>query len=242
MVKRAQIKNRKILEKIKENVIQGRRTKNDKGFAEVDGFGKPYKGQPAVQELIKETLKKGVRPALLIEALSCGMKMVGEKFKNKEYFIPDMLASAQAVDSAMKILAPFLKTAKIRKKNQIILLATVHGDVHDIGKKIVGYVLKGEGLEVIDAGIDISAEKIAEKIREKNPQILGLSALLNTTMLEMKNVIEILEKEGLRTTVKIIVGGAPLSEDFARIIGADGYASDAFSGAELVKNLLADKK
>lgn len=242
MVRRVQIKDKRTLEKIKESVIQGRRTKNDKGFAEVDGFGKPYKGQPAVKELIAVALQKGIKPEPLIEALSAGMKTVGEKFKDKEYFIPDMLASAQAVDSAMKILAPFLKTAKISKKNQIILLATVHGDVHDIGKKIVGYVLKGEGLEVIDAGIDISAEKIAEKIREENPQILGLSALLNTTMLEMKNVIETLEKAGLRTAVKIIVGGAPLSKDFAKEIGADGYASDAFSGVELVKNLLGDKK
>jgi len=230
-----------LLEKIKENIIQGRQKKEDRGFTETDRGGNPYSGQPAVDELVKEALKVGIEPAALLATVVEARRAVSKRFRAKKYFIPDALASANAADAAIQHLMPFLKKETLRKTAKVIL-ATVKGDFHDIGKNIVGLIFKGEELNVIDLGFDVSEEKIIEKIRQENPQVLGLSALLTTTMAEMGRVIEELKAEGLRDEVKVIVGGAPLSQEFAEEIGADGYAPDAFSGVILVRNLLGRKK
>lgn len=230
-----------LLKKIEECVIQGRRDKEDAGFNETDGGGVLFTGQPAIKELLAEALKNGINPNILIKTLDNGMKIVGQKFKAKEYFIPDMLASAQTSDMALILMAPYLKKNAGKKKIKIIL-ATVKGDFHDIGKRIVGYIFKGAGFNVIDLGVDVSEKELINTIRREKPQILGLSALLTTTMSEMKVVIEKLKTEGLRDNMKVIVGGAPLSQDFAEEIDADGYASDAFSGVALVQNLCKKKK
>lgn len=236
------MKPKKILEKIRENVIQGRREMNDIGFSETDSEGRPFKGQPAVKELMEQALKLGVNSNDLAETLAKGMKTSVEKFESLEYSIPDMLASSRALDSASEILRPFLK--KKRRKNQIVvILATVKGDIHFIGKKIVELVLRGQEMEVIDIGVDVPEEEIIEKIRREKPHVLGLSAMLTTTMDPgMKNVIKRLEEDGLRSSVKVIIGGAPLSKGFAEEIGADGYAPNAFAGAELIRTLLGAKK
>ena len=230
-----------LLKRIKENVIQGRQEKGDRGFNEADREGNPYPDQLAVNELMEEALKAGIEPEALLAAVTEGRRVAGRNFRAKKYFIPDVLASAKAADAALQLLTPFLKKETLRKTTKVIL-ATVKGDFHDIGKIIVGLIFKGEELEVIDLGFDVSEEKIIEKIRLENPQVLGLSALLTTTMVEMGRVIEKLKAEGLRETVKVIVGGAPLSQEFAEEIGADGYAPDAFSGVALVRNLLGRKK
>ena len=230
-----------LLEKIKENIIQGRQKKEDRGFTETDRGGNPYSGQPAVDELVKEALKVGIEPAALLATVVEARRAVSKRFRAKKYFIPDALASANAADAAIQHLMPFLKKETLRKTAKVIL-ATVKGDFHDIGKNIVGLIFKGDELNVIDLGFDVSEEKIIEKIRQENPQVLGLSALLTTTMAEMGRVIEELKAEGLRDEVKVIVGGAPLSQEFAEEIGADGYAPDAFSGVILVRNLLGRKK
>ena len=232
---------RELLKRIKENVIQGRQEKGDRGFNEADREGNPYSGQPAVDELVKEALKAGIEPAALLATVVEARRAVSKRFRAKKYFIPDALASANAADAAIQHLMPFLKKETLRKTAKVIL-ATVKGDFHDIGKNIVGLIFKGEELNVIDLGFDVSEEKIIEKIRQENPQVLGLSALLTTTMAEMGRVIEKLKAEGLRDEVKVIVGGAPLSQEFAEEIGADGYAPDAFSGVALVRNLLGRKK
>ena len=232
---------RELLKRIKENVIQGRQEKGDRGFNEADREGNPYSGQPAVDELVKEGLKAGIEPAALLATVVEARRAVSKRFRAKKYFIPDVLASAKAADAALQLLTPFLKKETLRKTAKVIL-ATVKGDFHDIGKNIVGLIFKGEELNVIDLGFDVSEEKIIEKIRQENPQVLGLSALLTTTMAEMGRVIEKLKAEGLRDEVKVIVGGAPLSQEFAEEIGADGYAPDAFSGVALVRNLLGRKK
>lgn len=228
------MEEKELLEKIRENVVQGRRDKDDDGLSDSPEW---KSGQPGAKELLEEALAKKIDPNLLLEALTAGMWIVGEKFEKKEYFIPDMLASAETVAAAMDILEPHLDKAKIEKKGKVVL-ATVKGDIHDIGKNIVAIILKGAGFEVKDLGTDVSEEKIAEAIRKEKPRILGLSALLTTTMTQMRVVIEKLKEEGLRDSLRVIVGGAPLSEKFAKEIGADGYASDAFEGQRLIEKFL----
>jgi len=164
------------------------------------------------------------------------MEIVGQKFEAEEYFIPDMLASAEAVGAAMEILEPHLSKNGIKPKGKIIL-ATVEGDLHEIGKNIVSILLRGVGYTVKDLGNDIDAQSIVEAVRKEKPQFLGLSALLTSTMLHMKDTIQALTESGLRDKVKVIVGGAPVSEEFARSIGADGYGADGFQAVAVVESL-----
>ena len=211
-----------IVAKLKDNVIQGRKTQADEGIDE--GFS----GTPGVQELTEAAIEAKIAPDEIVnEALTGGMQVVGEKFEAKEYFIPDMLASAEAVEVAMDILKPLLAEANIKPKAKLAI-ATVKGDIHDIGKNILAIMLKGAGYEVEDLGIDVSAEKIVDYVKNENPDYIGLSALL-TTMLEMKVVIEALKEASLREKVKILIGGAAVSDEYAEEIGADAFCLDAFT-------------
>jgi len=220
-----------ILDLIRENVVQGRVTQDDEGMDE------GMVGQPAVSELINEALSEDIPVADIInKGLTDGMNIVGQKFEAKEYFIPDMLASAEAVGAAMEILEPYLAQSGIKSKGKIIV-ATVKGDLHDIGKNIVSILLRGAGYTVKDLGNDIAPEIIIDAVKKEQPQILGLSALLTSTMVHMGETIQALKDNGLRDGVKVIIGGAPVSEEFANSIGADGYGADGFQAVAIVESL-----
>ncbi len=225
-----------ILALIKENVIQGRVTQDDEGFDE------GVVGQPGVSELTKKALAQGIGLRDIInKGLTEGMDIVGQKFEAKEYYIPDMLASAEAVGAAMEILEPRLAESGIKSKGKIIV-ATVEGDLHDIGKNIVSILLRGAGYMVKDLGNDVSPQTIVAAVREEKPQFVGLSALLTSTMIHMKDTIQALTESGLRDKVKIIIGGAAVSEEFAQSIGADGYGADGFQAVRVVESLSSSKE
>ncbi|MFO7605757.1 MAG: corrinoid protein [Desulfurivibrionaceae bacterium] len=218
-----------LLVKLADNVVQGRVEQEDEGFD--DG----YEGQPAVTELVEEALEKGIDPNdILIKGLTASMTTVGEKFEKGEYLIPDMLAAAEAVGAGMDILTPHLLKAGVKSKGKFII-ATVAGDLHDIGKNIVAIMLKGAGYEVIDLGVDVPTARIVESVKENDAPFLGLSALLTTTMRNMEEVITKLKEEGLRDKIKVCIGGAPTSQEFSDKIAADGYCSDAFAALDWVK-------
>jgi len=223
-----------ILSLIRENVIQGRVTQDDEGLDE------GMVGQPAVSELTTEAIAQGISVEDIIDqGLTEGMGTVGQKFETKEYFIPDMLASAEAVGAAMEILEPHFAKSGIKAKGKIIV-ATVKGDLHDIGKNIVSILLRGAGYIVKDLGNDVDPQTIVDAVRDEKPQFLGLSALLTSTMINMKDTIQALTESGLRDKVKVIIGGAPVSEEFAGSIGADGYGADGFQAVALVESLGSD--
>jgi 5-methyltetrahydrofolate--homocysteine methyltransferase len=220
-----------IINLIRENVIQGRVTKDDEGMDEA------MVGQPGVSELTEKALAAEMDVSDIInKGLTEAMEIVGQKFEAEEYFIPDMLASAEAVGAAMEILEPFLAKSGIKAKGKVIV-ATVKGDLHDIGKNIVSILLRGSGYIVKDLGNDIEPQAIVDAVREEKPEILGLSALLTSTMVSMGETIKALEERGLRDSVKVIVGGAPVSEEFAGSIGADGYGADGFQAIAVVESL-----
>lgn len=221
-----------ILMLIQENVVQGRINQDDEGIDE------EMMGQPGVIELIEQALTEGKTAQDIINnGLTAGMKIVGQKFEAKEYYIPDMLASAQAVGAAMEMLEPHLISSGVKAKGKIIV-ATVKGDLHDIGKNIVSILLRGAGYTVKDLGNDIEPQEIVNAVRNEKPQLLGLSALLISTMTYMTETIHLLTESGLRSEIKVVVGGAPVSEDFARSIGADGYGADGFEAIRIVEQLL----
>jgi 5-methyltetrahydrofolate--homocysteine methyltransferase len=218
-----------ILEKIAFNVIQGRVVQEDEGLTE------GLEGQPAVTELVTEAVDGGIdSKKIVVESLTKAMEVVGGKFETGEFLIPDMLASAECVSSAMDILKPHLLKAGMESKGKVVI-ATVAGDLHDIGKNIVSILLKGEGYEVIDLGTDVPTDKIVEIVKSQNVPFLGLSALLTTTMQSMKEVVEKLTAEGIREDVKVLIGGAPTSVEFARQIGADAHCGDAFQAIDVLK-------
>ncbi len=220
-----------IISLIRENVIQGRVTQDDEGLDE------DMVGQPGVTELVEKALTSGMNVSDIISrGLTEAMEIVGKKFEAEEYFIPDMLASAEAVGAAMEILEPHLARSGVKSKGKIIV-ATVKGDLHDIGKNIVSILLRGAGYIVKDLGNDIETEAIVEAVRVEKPEFLGLSALLTSTMVYMGDTIKALTESGLRDKVKIIVGGAPVSEEFAGSIGADGYGADGFQAIAIVESL-----
>ena len=220
-----------IISLIQESIVQGRVTKDDEGMDE------GMIGQPGVTELVEEALASGLSiKNVITKGLSAGMNVVGQKFEAGEYFIPDMLASAEAVSAAMDILQPRLATSNIKTKGTV-MLATVKDDLHDIGKNIVSILLRGAGYTVKDLGSNVSTQAIVDAVREEKPQFLGLSALLTSTMAGMAGVVQMLEQNGLRDQIKIIVGGAPVSEEFAKSIGADGYGSDGFQAVAVVEAL-----
>jgi len=215
---------------IKENVIQGRKTAEDEGIdADLTG--------PGVLELTNEALQKGIPVSTIIQdGLTAGMQIVGDRYSKKEFFIPDMLASAEAVGAAMEILKPLLEGSEAETKGKFAI-ATVRGDIHDIGKNIVATLLKGAGYEVVDLGIDVPTEKIVDFVRNEKPQALGLSALLTTTMVVMAEVINALKDAGLRESVKVVIGGAAVSPEYAEEIGADAYCADAFEAVKVLERI-----
>jgi 5-methyltetrahydrofolate--homocysteine methyltransferase len=224
--------NEDIIAILKENVIQGRMTQEDEGIDDsLTG--------PGVVELTQMALDNNISlKEIIADGLTAGMEIVGEKFNAKEYYVPDMLASAEAVSTAMDILKPLLEASDIKSKGKFAIV-TVKGDIHDIGKNIVAILLKGAGYYVEDLGIDVPTEKIVDYVRENKPEYLGLSALLTTTMLVMGEIIEALKAAGLRDTVKVLIGGAAVSEEFAREIRADAYCSDGFHAVRVLDSFRA---
>jgi len=188
----------------------------------------------------KDAVKLGVDLLKVIEeGLAKGIREVGEKFANGEIFLPELVMAAETMKRALEILEPELRKEKReRKALGKVLLGTVAGDIHSIGKTIVASMLTANGFEVYDIGEDVPAEKFVEKVKELKPDVVGLSALLTTTLPEQRTVIEALKKEGLRDKVKVIIGGAPASREWAEEIGADGYGADATEAVEVVKKLL----
>jgi len=223
--------NKTLIEKIAFNIVQGRVEAEDEGFDE--GF----EGQPAVTELVNEALEAGIdAKTVVIDGLTHAMEIVGKKFEREEYLIPDMLASAECVGVAMDIMSPHLLKAGVESKGKFVI-ATVAGDLHDIGKNIVSIMIKGAGYEVVDLGADVPTPVIVEAVKENKAPYLGLSALLTTTMRVMQEVIDTLKEEGLRDNVKILIGGAPTSQAFADQIGADAHCKDAFEAIEVMKTV-----
>jgi corrinoid protein of di/trimethylamine methyltransferase len=192
-------------------------------------------------ELAALSLRNGMAP---LDAINLGyipgMQHVGEQFGLRRMFLPDMMASAEAMKAAMGVLEPELaKSGGERPFLGTVVLGTVKGDIHEIGKTLVATLLQANGFRVFDLGVDVEGEKFAAKAREVNADVIGCSALLTTTMKNQKSVIEALEREGLRPRVKVVVGGAPVTRQWAQEIGADGYGKDAVGAVDLVKSLLS---
>jgi len=194
----------------------------------------------AAVKAAEEALQKGVDPVEAIEGgLAKGVRIVGERFGAGEAFLTELVIAAEAMKQALKVLEPaILKSTREKKTLGKVLIGTVEGDIHDIGKNIVGTLLMVAGFEVIDIGVDVPTEKFVEKIKEAKPEIVGMSALMTTTMAKMADVIEALKREGLREKVKVIIGGAPTSKKWAEEIGADAHGGDAIEAVEIAKKLV----
>ncbi|MGI5851550.1 MAG: cobalamin-binding protein [Clostridiales bacterium] len=185
-----------------------------------------------VKELVQKALDEGIEPTdILNEGLLDGMGIIGEKFKNNEVYVPEVLIAARAMYAGMEIIRPILTETGVKSIGKVVI-GTVKGDLHDIGKNLVKMMMEGRGLEVIDLGIDVSPERFIEAAKEHDAQIIACSALLTTTMTEMKNVVEVAREAGIRDQVTIMVGGAPVTDSFCKSIGADIYTADAASAAE----------
>lgn len=194
----------------------------------------------SVEVLVKRALSQDMlAEEILNGGLVEGMNTVGEKFKNNEIFIPEVLISAKAMNNGLEILKPLLAEAKVKSKGKVVV-GTVKGDLHDIGKNIVAMMLQGAGFDVVDLGADVPIEKFVEFVRKERADVVGMSALLTTTMMSMKEIIEALRNAGLRENVKVIIGGAPVTESYAAQIHADGYAPDAASAVDVTKKLLSE--
>ena len=207
-----------VLETLKDAVLKG----NAKGAKE------------ALEQALKEKVPV---ENILNEGLIAGMMIVGKKFKENEYYVPEVLIAARAMNQAMIILAPMIAQAGIKPRAKVAV-GTVKGDLHDIGKNLVVMMWKGAGFEVMDLGIDAAPEKFVEAAKN-GAKVIGLSALLTTTMVAMKDVIEALKTAGVRDQVKIVIGGAPVTQSYADEIGADGYAPDAASAVDKVNDFIA---
>jgi len=186
---------------------------------------------------VQKALDEGVDPKEILEnGLLYGMNIIGEKFKNNEVYVPEVLIAARAMNTGVEVLKPYLVASGVKAKGKVII-GTVRGDLHDIGKNLVKMMMEGKGLEVIDLGVDVPSEKFISAAMEHNAQIIACSALLTTTMGEMENVVKTAEKSGIRDKVKIMVGGAPVTDSFCKKIGADCYSPDAASAAECALNI-----
>jgi len=191
-----------------------------------------------VFELTEQALAEKVSPReIMQDGLIAGMNVIGGQFKNHEIFLPDVLLAAKAMTAGMDLLKPHLIKKGIPTMGKVVI-GTVHGDLHDIGKNLVGIMLKGAGFDVVDLGKDVPAETFVQTARREEAEVVGMSALLTTTMPVMKKVVELLKEEGLSESVKTVVGGAPISNEYAREIGADAYAFDAANAVDCVKELM----
>lgn len=208
-----------VLEQISENLIKGKAKE--------------------VKELVEKAIKEKVNPAdILNKGLLAGMSTIGERFKKNEVYVPEVLIAARAMKSGMEILKPLLAKAGVKPAGTVVV-GTVKGDLHDIGKNLVCMMLEGAGFKVIDAGINVEPDKMVQLAKENNAGVIGASALLTTTMTNMKTVVESVKSSGLSGKVKVMIGGAPVTQAFADEIGADGYAPDAASAADLAKKLIS---
>jgi 5-methyltetrahydrofolate--homocysteine methyltransferase len=190
--------------------------------------------QDAVQSALDEGLDPGV---ILADGMISAMKQVGKYFEEGEYYVPEMLISARAMQSGLSLLQPYLVSSNVKSAGKVVI-GTVKGDLHDIGKNLVKLMLEGAGFEVKDLGVDVPAETFVKAITAEKPQIVAFSALLTTTMLNMTTTVTAIREAGLRDNVKIMVGGAPVTKDFADQIGADGYSPDAGRAVSLAQSLL----
>ena len=200
-------------------------------LAEVD-----YEATP---KLCKVALEADISPNAILEALSEGMEVIGKRFEKGEYFLSELIMAGEIFKEAQEIMGSETQMNGLEMFGKIVI-GTVQGDLHDLGKNIVVNLLRSEGFEVIDLGINVPAKKFVESVRDHEPDVLGLSALLRATVPEMKVVVEELVKEGLRERVKIVVGGLPLNDEYAKRIGADFYAKDAWFGVEIIKKLVGN--
>jgi len=198
------------------------------------------KGEDAkVAELTQQAIDGGLSATeILNDGLLAGMDVVGQRFGANEIFLPEVLLSARAMNAGMDLIKPLLVADDVPSLGKVVI-GTIKGDLHDIGKNLVGIMLRGAGYEVIDLGADVAADKFVDTAEAEGAQVIGLSALLTTTMSGMKDVVEMVKAKGLEGKVKVIVGGAPLSQAFADDIGADGYGYDASNAVDIVKDLAA---
>jgi len=190
-------------------------------------------------ELTQQALKEGIEPLTIInEGLTVGMDIVGEKFQTGEFFLPNLVIAASGMNKAMEILEPELRSRQQTAESLgTVVIGSVAGDIHEIGKTLVGTMLSANGFQVYDMGVDVPSEAFITKVKETGAGILGLSALLTTTMTIQRDVIKELEEAGIRKKVKVLIGGAPISQEWADNIGADGYAEDAIGAVALAKRL-----
>jgi 5-methyltetrahydrofolate--homocysteine methyltransferase len=194
-----------------------------------------------IKGLVQQALDAGVDPGTLInDALIAAMDVVGKDFGEGKIFVPEMLVSAMTMKSGLEVVKPRLAGGESQSRGTVIM-ATVKGDLHDIGKNLVSMMLEGAGFKVLDLGVDLSVEKLIDQVKAVGPDVLGLSALLTTTMPEMQKVIAELKNQGLRDKVKVLVGGAPVDRAFAEKIGADGYGSNAAEAVELARRFAGAK-
>jgi corrinoid protein of di/trimethylamine methyltransferase len=194
-------------------------------------------------ELVKKAIDQGFKPLDIINTMAEGMKVIGDMFERGEYFISDLIVASEIFKEVMKVLEPLImKEKEVMKPIGRVVIGTIEGDIHDIGKNLVATMLRVNGFEVIDLGVDVSPQKFVEAVKQYNPDIVGMSALLTSTMMNMRKVIEALEKEGLRDKVKVIVGGAPITEEFARRIGADAYGENAIVAVDVCRRLVEELK
>ena len=209
------------LTEIKETVIRGK-------IADIEG-------------LVQTAIDDGADlDALLNEGLIGAMDVVGKMFSEGQIFVPEMLVSAETMKKGLNLVKPLLTEGAFQGA-AVVLLATVKGDLHDIGKNIVGMMLEGAGFRVVDLGTNLTVDRLIQEVEEIKPAVVGLSALLTTTMSEMQNVIKVLQEKGLREEVKVIVGGAPVNAAFAQKIGADGYGKDATEAVNIVKKMTGEQ-
>jgi 5-methyltetrahydrofolate--homocysteine methyltransferase len=207
-----------VLEQISENLIKGKAKE--------------------VKELVEKAVKENINVAdILNKGLLAGMSNIGERFKKNEVYVPEVLIAARAMKSGMEILKPLLAKAGVKPIGTVVV-GTVKGDLHDIGKNLVCMMLEGAGFKVVDAGINVEPDKMVQLAKENNANVIGASALLTTTMTNMKMVVDSVKANGLAGKVKVMIGGAPVTQAFADEIGADGYAPDAASAADLAKKLV----
>lgn len=191
-----------------------------------------------VKALIEQALEEKIPASkILEEGLLDGMSIIGDKFKNNEVYVPEVLIAARAMKAGTDLLKPYLISEDVKPLGKICI-GTVKGDLHDIGKNLVKMMMEGKGIEVVDLGVDVSPEQFLAAVKEQGCQIVCCSALLTTTMGVMKDVVDIFEKEGIRDQVKIMIGGAPITTEYCKSIGADGYTADAASAADLAVTFL----
>jgi|YelNatPaOPRAMG01_1025707.scaffolds.fasta_scaffold39286_2 corrinoid protein of di/trimethylamine methyltransferase len=187
---------------------------------------------------VSDSLKCNVSIMDIINSLADGMKLIGKKYEENEYFIADLIAAVEIFNESMDILKPKILERREAKPLGKVVIGTVEGDIHDVGKNLVRILLEANGFEVVDLGVDASSEKFVDAVKEYKPDIVGISTLLTSTMMNMRNIVEVLEREGLRDDVKIVIGGAPVTQQFAESIGADAYGENAFKAVEICKNLV----